>query len=297
MRQFLQSFWHSKGPSLFGTMALGVTLQYGSSYTFLIKYAVMVMLLLSLLDCRVSLQTLLQPGLLRVVGMMGLIAIATASLLQPLSPELAIVALLLALTPTATAAPVVTRFLQGRVDYVMASVVLTNGLVALVLPMVLPWLGSEPGGAGAGAILRATLMVVGLPLLASQLLRLQFPAATQRLTQYKALSFYIWLLALYLASAKAGQFIRQESGSFAAIGSMAAVALGLCVLNFGVGRWMGRSDRLIQETGQSLGQKNTMFSVWICLTFLSPHLALGPMFYILFQNLYNAYLMARSPNR
>mgnify|MGYP001803267665 CR=1 FL=1 len=48
-------------------------------------------------------------------------------------------------------------------------------------------------------------------------------------------------------------------------------------------RWDSRSGRKIR------------CSIWICLTFLTPVIALGPMFYIVFQNLYNSYLLARNP--
>ena len=42
------------------------------------------------------------------------------------------------------------------------------------------------------------------------------------------------------------------------------------------------------EMSMALGRKNTMFALWLALTFLEPVTALAPIFYILFQNLYNA---------
>lgn len=297
LQQFCRSFLRSRGPILFTVMAIGASLQIGHSYTALIKYTLMVMLFTSLLGCRISWRSLGQPGLARIPGMMALIAIIGAGLLRPLHPDLALVALLLALTPTAIAAPVVTRLLNGRVEYVMASVILTNGLVAVLLPLVLPLMNDGGVKASPGEMLRATLMVIIVPLVASQLVRSRLPRVATRLNQCKPIAFYLWLSSLYLASAKAGYFITQEADGPSTVISIAAVAMVLCAVNFGTGRWMGRRHQLIQETGQSLGQKNTLFSVWICLTFLSPQLALGPMFYILFQNLFNAYLMARDSNR
>ena len=32
-----------------------------------------------------------------------------------------------------------------------------------------------------------------------------------------------------------------------------------------------------------------IFGIWLALTFLTPLVALGPIFYILFQNLYNSW--------
>lgn len=279
---------------LFFSMAVGLIFQGGNNYSFLIKYLVMTMLFLSLIDCRVPFKTLFHPRLWQLLGFMGGIAIATFALFRLVNADLAIIAVLLAVTPTATAAPVVTRFLKGRVEYVMASVILTNGLMALVIPLLLPLLGNDAHSVTLGQVLNGTLVVVGVPLVLSQLLVNWAPPALLRpLQSVKNLSFYLWIAGLYLACSKAGYFITRETGGAQALLGMATVALVLCAVNFGLGRWLGGSS-LAQETSQSLGQKNTMFAVWLCLTFLSPHMALGPMFYIIFQNLYNSYLMAKA---
>ncbi|MBD0335084.1 MAG: hypothetical protein ICV62_06325 [Cyanobacteria bacterium Co-bin13] len=275
---------------LFVSIAVGMLLPGGHVYAFLIRYAVMAMLFLSLLDCRISLKLLLHPHLWRLLGMMGGIAIATFALFRLVSADLALIAFLLAVTPTATAAPVVTRFLQGQVDYVTASVILTNGLMALAIPLVLPLL-SDSSSANMGQILNATLVVIAAPLVLSQVLIRTSPKLSQQLTAVKDLSFYLWLLALLLASSRTSHFILYESGNWNALPGMALVALVLCALNFGVGHWLGRPT-MAQETSQSLGQKNTMLAIWLCLTFLNPQMALGPMFYVLFQNVYNSYLIA-----
>lgn len=274
---------------LYVSLAAGVVFEQGHTYTFLVRYTLMAMLFLSLLGCRVSGNMLLHPRLWQLLGAMGGIAIATFALFRLISPDLGLIAFLLAVTPTATAAPVVTQFLRGQVDYVTTAVLLTNGLMAIAIPLLMPLLSSS--NASLGQILNATMVVIAGPLVLSQLLQQGAPRLTHQLSRLKPLSFYLWLIALYLAAAKASHFIRHESGSPRMLVEMALVALVLCVLNFGLGRWLGGST-LAQETSQSLGQKNTVFAIWFCLTFLRPHLALGPMFYILFQNLYNSYLIA-----
>jgi BASS family bile acid:Na+ symporter len=281
---------------LVATIILGLTLQWGHNYTFLIRYALMAMLFLSWVDSEVSWRTLSHPKLWSLVGMMAGLAVVSFAGFSLVDPQLALIAALLAITPTALAAPVVTSLLQGQVEFVTASVLITNGLVSLTLPLVLPMLLGQGANQSGQTMLLNTSMVVILPLTLAQGIRYWLPGYTYKLKQWKPVTFYLWLVGLYLASAKAGFFIRQQEQSWTMLALVAVVALVLCSLNFGLGRWLGRPS-LVQESGQALGQKNTMLAVWVCLTFLSPTLALGPMFYIIFQNIYNAYLLSQMPHR
>jgi len=282
-----------KSLCLFGAIALGVLLPQGHHYAYLIRYFIMLILFSSLLDLKVDAKSALNPRLGTIIAMMMAIAGIAAWIGNWFSSELALAAFMIAMAPTAAAAPVMTQFLEGRVDYVMSSVVVTNSFSAITLPLVLPLL-SPNGQAGINLMgLLNTLTVVLLPLGITQLMQKFAPTWVDALKPIRGAGFYFWMAAIYLATAKATYFIEAESTSpWSVVVEIAAVSLVLCALNFGLGRWLGGHD-WGQEMGQSLGQKNTLFSIWICLTFLTPAIALGPMFYIVFQNLYNSYLLAR----
>lgn len=284
-----------KSVFLFSAIAVGAFCPQGHTYAFLIRYLIMLLLFCSLLDRQVDLKTALNSRLSIIIAMMMVIGGITAWISNWFSTDLAVVAFVIAMAPTAAAAPVMTGFLDGRVDYVMSSVVVTNSFSAVALPLVLPLL--SPGdrtGIDVVALL-STLTVVLLPLALTQLLQALAPQIVAALLPLKQAGFYFWVGAIYLATAKATYFIEVEStASWTTIGAIAAIALMLCTLNFSLGHWLGGTD-WGQEMGQSLGQKNTLFSIWVCLTFLSPAIALGPMFYIVFQNLYNSYLLAQHP--
>jgi len=281
---------------LFLTIALGLGLQWGHDYEAVIRYALMGMLFLAWIDSQVSPHTLRHPKLWHLVGIMIGLAISGFIGFSPINSDLALVAGLLAITSTALAAPVVTSLLRGQVEFVTASVLITNGLIALVLPLVLPFLLTSGPEQSGTRVWFSTLTVIVIPLTLAQAIRYWLPRVARQIKRLKPLTFYLWLAGLYFASAKAGHFIRLNDHSLVMLSMIALVALVLCALNFGVGRWLGQPS-LVQETGQALGQKNTMLAIWVCLTFLSPTSALGPMFYIVFQNIYNAYLLARSPHR
>lgn len=280
---------------LFSAIALGVLLPQGYPYAYLIRYLIMLILFCSLLDIKVDVKSALNPRLGTIIAMMMAIAGITAWIGNWFSTELALAAFMIAMAPTAAAAPVMTRFLDGRVDYVMASVVVTNSFSAIALPLVLPLL-SPNGQTSINLVgLLNTLTVVLLPLGITQFMQYFTPQLVKVIQPVKGAGFYFWMTAIYLATAKATHFIEAESTSpWSVIVEIAGISLLLCALNFGLGRWLGGSD-WGQEMGQSLGQKNTLFSIWVCLTFLTPAIALGPMFYVVFQNLYNSYLLARKP--
>jgi len=70
------------------------------------------------------------------------------------------------------------------------------------------------------------------------------------------------------------------------------ISLVICVVNFSLGAILGGPSHR-QEASQSLGQKNLTFVIWIALTFINPLVALGPMIYIVYHHLYNAWIIYR----
>ena len=132
-----------KSLGLFGAIAVGVLFPQGHGYACLIRYCLMLILFLALLDLTIERKTALNPRLTPILAMMLAISGVAAWIGHFVSPQLSAVAFVLAMAPTATAAPVMTQFLAGRVQYVMAAVVVTNSFSALVLPFVLPILAPE----------------------------------------------------------------------------------------------------------------------------------------------------------
>ena len=74
---------------------------------------------------------------------------------------------------------------------------------------------------------------------------------------------------------------------------MAAVSFVICLLQFAVGRWLGRKYGDTVAGGQSLGQKNTVLAVWMSQAFLNPLSSVAPTAYIVWQNFVNSYQIYR----
>jgi len=274
-----------KGLSLLFTMLIGALVPQAYVFSDLIQYLLMVMLFFAFLDIEFK----FQKSVLWVLLANVMVAFVAYVVLAPFNLMLALAAFMTAIAPTAIAAPVIISFIQREVEYVVAAVMLTNIASALIVPLALPSLIGTAIQISIWEVLQPVLVVMFVPLILAQLVKL-LPANTQTfIRKGKVVSFPVWLINLFIISAKASDFLRNDNtDSLSTLGIIAFVSLIICIVNFGVGALLGgRSHR--QEASQALGQKNLSFVIWIALTIINPLVALGPMFYILYHHIFNSW--------
>lgn len=290
LRQFFRAY--GKVLALIVTMILGVLLPQLYVLSFLVRYLLMIMLFLSFLDLQIQFSTFRQ-GVWRVLAANLAVAFLAYALLSLFDDNLALTAFLTGVAPTATASPVLVSFVGGQVPFVVASVLLTNIAVALVVPLVLPGLVGANLQISTWQVLQPVLLVMFIPLILARLVD-QLPAPAQALfRRAKRYNFLVWLFNLLIVSANASNFVRsQNAGSLLPLFHIALVSLLLCILNFGLGALIAKTG-FRQESSQALGQKNITFVIWIALTFINPMAAMGPTFYIIYHNLYNSWQIYR----
>ncbi|MFO1449783.1 MAG: hypothetical protein U1F61_16615 [Opitutaceae bacterium] len=201
------------------------------------------------------------------------------------------------ITPTATAAPVIVGFLKGRVDYVVAAFLITNFSIAIALPVLLPVVIGRIEPALFLQVFSSVAQVVFAPLIAAWVVRRIHPPAKAWPERLQGFSFTLWLISLFLITANTSHFVRTPPVAPVAllfkIGTLTAL---LCAANFWLGRRIG-GVHFGREASQSLGQKNTTFTLYLALTYASPLVALGPTFYILWHNLWNSWQLHRGTPR
>jgi len=277
-----------KGLSLLFTMLIGALMPQAHAFSFLIQYLLMVMLFFAFLDIEFKPQSF-QKSVLWVLLANVAVAFISYAVLAPFDVTLALAAFMTAVSPTAIAAPVIIGFIKGKVEYVVTAVILTNVVTALVVPIALPFLIGAEVQISVWEVLQPVLIVMFVPLILAQLVR-RLPSNSQEFIRMgKRFSFPIWLLNLLIISANASNFLRNENtDSFSTLIVIALASLAICILNFGLGALLGGRSHW-QEASQSLGQKNLSFVIWIALTFISPLVAMGPTFYILYHHLYNSW--------
>jgi BASS family bile acid:Na+ symporter len=279
---------YGKVIALLLTMALGALLPQFHTLSFLIQYLLMAMLFFAFLDIDIHPQSF-QKGVIWVLLANLSVAFVAYWLVSFFDINLALAAFMTAIAPTAISSPVIISFIEGRVEYLVASVLLTNVSMALVVPVALPFLVGAAVKISIWEVLQPVLIVMFVPLILARF-AMRLPQKAQALIRKgKPYSFPIWLLNLFIISAKAADFLRNEhSASLAALVAVALVSLIICAINFALGAWLG-GPQYRQEASQALGQKNNSFVIWVALTFLNPLVAMGPTFYVLYHNLYNSW--------
>jgi len=203
--------------------------------------------------------------------------------------------LLICLAPTGNAAPSVAALRGGAPKIVIAGVLVQHVLVGFLIPLWV-WL---LGGGSLGAeiprrILLGTLPLVILPLLAAWVVRKILPNVATRLHRVQGISLILWACAVFLVVAGArydlGRMELFATGmwAWAHLVGLAAISLLTCIVLFKLGARLG-GQSFPEESSQILGQKNTILAIWIATTWFGPWVVLGPLTYVLWQNLYLAW--------
>jgi len=196
------------------------------------------------------------------------------------------------LCPTATAAAVVTRKLDGSAADITTYTILINIAIAVTAPALLPIAHPHPGA----GFFSTFMLIIGkvfplliCPLLLAWIIRRYAPVLKKRLTRYRDLPFYLWAVALALAIGVTVKAIVHSDISFVYMLGIVMATLICCITQFYIGKRTGRRYGQTIEGGQALGQKNTVFIIWMGYTFLSPVSAMAGGLYSVWHNVYNSW--------
>ena len=224
-----------------------------------------------------------------------LMGVAPFLVLKKLGFEtLALAAFFTGITPTANAAPVVMGFLGGRVEFVLTGFALTNIFIDIILVALLPFIS---GGGSFGFALKVIwqlAMLVGLPILLAAIARKTCRNAKNIALRLRMFNFTLWCCTLFVIAARAEMFFENTPDIPLGISAkIALLSLAICAMNFWIGKRISRK-LYARESSQTLVQKNTTLTIFLALVFGGQNAALvslGPTFYVLWHNLYNALQM------
>lgn len=257
---------------------------------FVAPYLIFVMLLITF--CRVKFDSLRIDGCtmaLLCVQLAG--AIALYLLLLPVNAIVAQGAFICVFCPTATAAPVVTHMLGGDINRLVSFSLLSNAVAALTAPTLFTMIGDSELSllGGTLSIARHVVPLILIPLLVAIVLRRTAPAVHRTIAEHQSLSFYIWAVALLIVVGRAVSFIlKQPTECIPVMIWLAVASLGTCILQFAVGRLIGKRYGDTISAAQGLGQKNTVLAIWMALTYLNPLSSVAPAAYVAWQNTINS---------
>lgn len=221
--------------------------------------------------------------------------------------------------------------IQSLTSFTMLSNIATAIVVPIFFPLVNPQADMTFWLASWVILKKVTPLLLG-PFFAAWLLRLAYDAVQKRKGSEKrfrlsknwaGVPFYLWAVSLVILMAQITySLIYDEYDLWVAV-AQAVGALIACALQFYLGKKIGErfpsaphgedytddseikddESRSMQSkysyqtkisAGQAFGQKNTTLGIWMAHTYLNPIAALGAAAYIIWQNAFNAWQLARA---
>ena len=193
--------------------------------------------------------------------------------------------------PCATAAPVVTAKLDGDLEKMTTFMLLSNFVAAVAIPVVFPLVDESidmPFWNAFLALLERVCSVLVAPMALAYVVKHLTPRLHRLIISNKDLSFYLWGVLLLVISGATMRNIMNSGTTVWFIVIVALTSLAITFVQFAIGRYVGRFFHATTEMGQAMGQKNTAFAIWVSSAWLNPLAAVGPGFYILWQNAFNS---------
>lgn len=194
--------------------------------------------------------------------------------------------------PTASAAPVITEKLGGSIASLTIYTIMANGVTAIIIPLFFPMVEKAADISFLTAflmVLRRILLVLVVPLILALLTKRFLPRVAQRVKSWRDLGFYLWCFNLAVVSGLTMHNILLTPVAGWVLWMLLLLPLFVCLLQFTIGKAVGRHYGDSISAGQALGQKNTVVGIWLTVTYLNPLAAVAPGAYVLWQNLVNAW--------
>jgi len=205
-------------------------------------------------------------------------------------------AMLCLICPTATACAVITGKLGGNMAGVVTYTVLVNIMVAFLVPAVLPIVHPVDGmnfGAAFSRILAKVFPLLIMPCICAWIVRYLFKNLHNWISEHAYWSFYLWAFSLALAILMSARGIHNSGAGPGILAWIAASSLASCIFQFWIGKRIGRRYGCGVSAGQALGQKNTVFGIWMGYTFLDPAVSVAGGFYSIWHNCFNTWQLYR----
>ena len=199
-------------------------------------------------------------------------------------------AMLCMICPTATACAVVTGKLGGDMAQVVMYTILINLIVSVVVPLTVPLLYPQAGitfVAAFSRILAKVFPLLIMPCLTAWAVKWLLPRIHEWIASKMNLSFYLWSVSLTIAVMMSTRAIIKSGVGIWTLVGIAIVSMACCIFQFWIGRLNGKKIGCRIEASQALGQKNTVFGIWMGYTFWNPLVSVAGGFYTIWHNIHN----------
>ena len=276
-------------------IVLGLLLhEYCAAFNAVVPYIIFTIILLTFSAVDIT-KLRFKPMFIWIILFQVVVSIGCYTLLKLLSVNgiIAEGVLIGVLCPVAASVAVVSTMLGADRNTVTSYTVIGNLVISIVAPIYFSFIGVNqdmPFWASFLQILRRVGTVIGLPFFVALALQIVWPKANAVVARFKGLAFYLWAVALFLTLGQTIDFIfLHGKGNWNSILWLGLSALLFCIIQFGLGKWIGHKYGDTIAGGQLLGQKNSAMGIWMANHYLHPLASVYLAFYSVFQNLFNSW--------
>lgn len=267
-----------------------------SEYTFTLARYSAPCLFAILLISMTRIQKLFEPhyakpllGVIFMPLLCGIAFYAVLSFIFPNNAEILTSSALIILSPLATGAVVMIKAIKGNIPFTVMVIVFSHFVTIILWPLFGLASGME---ADLTIITPKLVAMVLIPLVLSRIIR-KTPLVTH-LSALEPINFYLWVFTVFSNISSISHTFKTGEVASKQLGIMATIALALLAMNYIVGVITSKRTKFKAETLQLFIQRNTIFGIWIANAFFSPIYAICPIFYLIFQNVYNTWRLAVS---
>lgn len=263
-----------------------------SRFTPLTPWLLAAMLLLTF--CNISPRDLrFHPLHMLLLSLQVTMGLGLYALLVGWHPAIAQGACMCALTPTATAAAIITGMLGGNVGFLAAYTFISSLAIVVVAPIVLPVIATVQVDASFLDTMANVFMRVGptmlVPLLLAWFIQYTAPKVNAVLLRWGILSYYIWAMMLIILMAGTfDELLKPGEKDYRLEIFLALTGVAVCTANFILGKGIGSRFHRRIAAGQGLAQKNIILPMWLTFQYLDPIASVCLASYSVFQNIVNA---------
>jgi len=266
--------------------------RFFAAINFLTPFLIFVMLYLTL--CSVEIKQMKVTRLhFWILLFQVVVSFVVYLILLPVNPILAQGSLAIMVAPTAISAPVVAAMLGANLSTMVTSTLLSNLAVAILSPLYFSIAGNHTDISflqSSWMVLYKVAPLILLPLILAVFTQRYLHKLVVGIVKQKNIPFYLWSISLTIVIGSTIESIFKMDRSQAEILIfMAALSVFICAVQFAFGRWVGKRYGDVVAGGQSVGQKNTVLSIWMAQTYLNPVSSVIPALYVIWQNLFNSY--------
>lgn len=209
-------------------------------------------------------------------------------------------AMICVLCPVASSVTVVASMLGANPVRTTTYTIVGNLLVAFIGPIYISMVQDNEGYSFLQSfmmILLKVAIVIALPFFVVLVLQKFFSKVNSLVARYKSLSFYLWAFALLVTIGQTADFVvARWQGDFQNVLWLGIIALIICIIQFSIGRILGKHYGDVIAGGQLLGQKNSAMGIWMINSFLNPIASVAMAFYSIWQNIFNSWQIYNKNN-